>query len=282
MTKSKDEETKEALVKVDNDADAATDTNTVDDTEKEPNEYDQALNERFWPLGKRKLTAKEIGIMLTGAAAVGLNVASMVYPVKSNYPTYLVALTSAGAVSTAVVAPVAAVGETKLTLMGTLRESINEVRGLVNRFSAENQKLKLANDELETSVARLKEVATGLENLAKEQGCQTDKLFALIEENRKINQEMMEVLKANALERILSLLIEVDSDGDFNLEGAEVERLIFGLSGIEEIEVDKDELRERFKEMGSFSIDVFFKFLKDCFDGGSEENNDTIAEEDEE
>ena len=84
------------------------------------------------------------------------------------------------------------------------------------------------------------------------------------------------MLRAGALQRILTLLLECDVDGDFKLSGMELNRFIVGLGAIEELSVDRDQLHEGLKEYEDFDINTFLDLIQDII--FPEENEDDGSE----
>jgi len=129
---------------------------------------------------------------------------------------------------------------------------------------------------------RLKELENSLVDLAKTQGVQLDELNELLEENRRINAAMTKVLRASALQRILALLLECDIDGDFKLSGMELNRFIVGLSSIEELSVDKEQLHQGLKEYEDFDINTFLDLIQDLiFPEENDDGEESVIEADE-
>lgn len=183
---------------------------------------------------------------------------------------------------TAVTMPHAIYNQAALTKLETFRDVVNAMRGEVNNFADTNKDLHNNIDALENHVEGLKELENSLVDLAKTQGVQLDELNELLEENRRINAAMTKVLRASALQRILALLLECDIDGDFKLSGMELNRFIVGLSSIEELSVDKEQLHQGLKEYEDFDINTFLDLIQDLiFPEENDDGEESVIEADE-
>ena len=83
------------------------------------------------------------------------------------------------------------------------------------------------------------------------------------------------------MQRILSLLLECDIDGDFKLSGMELNRFIVGLGAIEELSVDRDQLHEGLKEYEDFDINTFLDLIQDIIFPEEDDGEESVTEADE-
>jgi len=238
------------------------------------------VNDNFWPIGDRNLTSTEKIAIGAGVVAASLGMCTVFVFVSAGVGAIG---TSCGMVAgglTAVTVPHAIYNQVQLTKMDTFRDVINAIRGSVNTFADTNKDLHNNIDGLEESVESLKELENSLRDIAKRQGMQLDELNELLEENRRINIAMSKVLRASALQRILALLIECDIDGDYKLSGMELNRFIIGLSSIEELSVDTEQLHAGLKEYEDFDINTFLDLIQDII-FPEEKDDDSVLEDDE-
>jgi len=137
-------------------------------------------------------------------------------------------------------------------------------------------------DDLTTLIfIRLKEIENGLREMAEKQGMQLDELNELIAENKRINKEMKKVLRASALQRVFALLIECDADGDYKLSGRELSRFAMGLTQIEDMPMDTEELIAKLKEFDNFDLTTFLTLIQDLlFDEDDLEDDEDDDEDD--
>merc|ERR1719438_554385 len=94
---------------------------------------------------------------------------------------------------------------------------------------------------------------------------------------------MTKILRAQALHRILALLMECDIDGNFKLSGMELNRFVMGLSSIEELSVDKEELHRGLKEYEDFDLNTFLDLVQDIIfppEKGTGDDDDKQLDED--
>lgn len=265
----------------DNDDSESIATATISDIDSAEAKY----QERVWPFGNRPMSMPEK--MTIGAGTVGAitsigTIVMMSLGVVTVPPAAMMATFVAGGAAVVSV-PHAIHNQAEIATMGTFRDMINQVRDGVNKFSDENGKLTSSVDHLLESVDALKELEDGLREIANKQGMQLDELNALIAENKRINKEMMKCLKASALQRIFSLLIECDVDGDYKLSGTELNRFAMGLTSIEDMPIDTEELIVKLKEIENFDLPKFMALIQDLlFDEDEVEEEEGNNEEEEE
>lgn len=140
----------------------------------------------------------------------------------------------------AVNSPVVVAKERTLTNEDSLRAALDAINEQQQRLANENDTLSMEIDELESEVERLKDIEQALRELTATQGSQMDELISLIRENKEINQGMRNVLKARALEEVITLVLEIDSDVSWMIEKNEIYRLIVGMESIQDMVFDEE------------------------------------------
>lgn len=167
----------------------------------------------------------------------------------------------------AVNSPVVVYKERQLTKEDTLRTALNGIREQQGILSQENNKLSADVDELESEVDRMKDVESALRDLSETQGSQLSELMDLIGENKEINEGLRAVLKSMCLEKVITLVLDMDNDGSFTIENKEIERLIIGMDTMEEsITFDHDMFREEVKLCGG-NVDEVIALIKKMIHG---------------
>merc|ERR1712194_436696 len=116
------------------------------------------------------------------------------------------------------IAPIALVQRYSLSKMATFREVHNALRGEVARFSEENNDLDRQTDALSEKAKRVKKTEAHLKDIASAQGSSVDNLVNLVAENGKIQAEMEDMIKAQTVEQIMSILVMADRDQDFYVD----------------------------------------------------------------
>lgn len=168
----------------------------------------------------------------------------------------------------------------QMTKGGTLRGAINDIRFEANRLTEENNKLNAEIDELEKSAGQLEDIEAALDELATVQGNDVNQLLDLVKENKEIAREMRAVLKARALEEIVTVVMDSDTDGDFCLTGKEIDELILKMGVMEELEFDENRFRSAVvKEGGSLMgiLDIVKSLMMDGDDGSSSELGSIVS-----
>lgn len=140
--------------------------------------------------------------------------------------------------------PVVVYKQRQLTKEETFRQALNGIRLEQSRLAEENDALTDEIDDLQDEVDRMKEVETALRELTATQGTQLGELMDLIKKNKEINEGMRTVLQSKCIEEVVSLVLDMDVDGSFNISAKEIDRLIIGMKLIEGISFDSELFRQ--------------------------------------
>ncbi len=163
--------------------------------------------------------------------------------------------------------PVVLYKERKLTKEETFRTALNGIREEQARLAEQNNVLSHEIDDLQEEVDRMKEVEEALRELSATQGKQLSELMNLIQKNKEINEEMRSVLKAKCLEEVVSLVLDMDVDGSFNIEAKEIDRLIIGMKLIEGASFDAVAFRQEVIDCGGY-VEKVIPLIKSMILGG--------------
>lgn len=164
----------------------------------------------------------------------------------------------------------------QMTKGGSLRGAINDIRFEANRLTEENNKLSAEIDELEKSAGQLEDIEAALDELATVQGNDVNQLLDLVKENKEIAREMRTVLKARALEEIVTVVMDSDSDGDFCLTGKEIDDLILKMGVMEELEFDENRFRSAVVKQGG-SLMGILDIVKGLMADGDDESSSELG-----
>ena len=77
-----------------------------------------------------------------------------------------------------------------------------------------------------TPIARLDQVRQNLETVAAQSGAQVQRLLQICDENAQLQMEFRKHLQADVLQNIMTMLLSVDMDRNFELSPLEVDRLV--------------------------------------------------------
>lgn len=142
---------------------------------------------------------------------------------------------------------------------------------------------------------RMQDIEVALRELSNVQGTQINELLDLVRQNQEINEGMrvsytcrtffvvsfttlvltmvpilQYVLKSNALEEVISLVLDIDNDGSFTIQNKEIDRLIIGMKLIDEIKFNERAFRHDVIACGGI-VDEVILIIKRMVHGSSEE-----------
>ncbi|KAL7428485.1 hypothetical protein ACHAXH_006268 [Discostella pseudostelligera] len=177
--------------------------------------------------------------------------------------------------------PIVLYKERKLTKEDTFRAALNGIREEQARLAEQNEILSNEVDDLQNEVDRMKEVETALRELSATQGTQLSELMNLIKKNKEINDCMRSVLKAKCLEEVVTLVLDMDVDGSFNIEAKEIDRLIIGMKMIEGISFDAVKFRQEVIDCDGY-VEKVIPLIKGMLCAGGCETKCKIEVEDSE
>lgn len=136
-------------------------------------------------------------------------------------------------------APVVAVQRHKLRELGGSRVQHNLLRGKVGQLHTENEALASSVAALTAQTAKLKQVQEGLQSVVTTSGTSVDTLVATVEENGKIQKEILENLKSQVMQQIMTSVLQIDRDRNFIISAQEVEVLVARLKNIPGVVLDE-------------------------------------------
>eukprot|EP00525_Craspedostauros_australis_P003712 CAMPEP_0198116606 /NCGR_PEP_ID=MMETSP1442-20131203/13488_1 /TAXON_ID= /ORGANISM="Craspedostauros australis, Strain CCMP3328" /LENGTH=272 /DNA_ID=CAMNT_0043774471 /DNA_START=344 /DNA_END=1162 /DNA_ORIENTATION=- len=191
------------------------------------------------------------------AAAMGLAIFCLVLPINP--------VTTAGSVFLLAFSPYIMYQKCQLDALGGMRGQINMLRNSANEFHAENDKLSGSVDVLEGQVSDLKGVEQELNDIAAEAGTHVETLVNIIDENGKLQDEINKHLEAEVMQTILTTVLAVDTDEDFNLDKRELKMLKVRLSNLPAIEFDQDNF-DRHIGGDSMSLEKLMEILRNLTD----------------
>jgi hypothetical protein len=152
-----------------------------------------------------------------------------------------------------------------------LRQVQNELRKKVNEFAVINTGLTLNINQLQSEASRLKETDEKLQKIAEKQGATVDKLKSVVKENQTIINEKMELIKADTMQAMMTVVLESDFDESHDFSDREINRLVLRMKNLPAIKVNEDLLRLKMNKHRS--VLSVIDLLQDI-------ENDDIPEED--
>jgi hypothetical protein len=126
-----------------------------------------------------------------------------------------------------------------------LRHVQNELRKKVNEFAVINTGLTMNINQLHSEASRLKETDEKLQKIAEKQGATVDKLKSVVKENQTIINEKMELIKADTMQAMMTVVLESDFDQSHDFSDREINRLVLRMKNLPAIKVNEDLLRHK-------------------------------------
>jgi len=205
-------------------------------------------------------TVMEKFTALVACISVGSSIAAMI--VAGGY-----IVVTAGILSI-LVGPYAYWQQNRITDVKAMKETHRALELEVKLLKRENVRLSENVSKLASSVDRLSDMENALEAISKAQVESVDSFETQVQENKDILASMEKNLKASVLQNLLSVVIGSDTDGNFVLEGDEVNHLIRRLSSINGVTVNEKKLRNSIKSNDG-SIDSILNVMKDIVENDS-------------
>jgi hypothetical protein len=191
---------------------------------------------------KRKKTSIFTTIIIT---IIAISIVFQLLSISTNYDRGIVILST---ILGFVISVTAAYKQVLLLRLDTLRTVHNKIRMEVNRFMEENNKLTRNVDGLEDQVLRLEDVQEDLERVAQAQGCTSNELVSLVQENASTLKQQKALARAELQEQLLSTVLRTDRNGDLQIDEREANILCLRLKTRAGVEFDEDHIRQSLVE----------------------------------
>lgn len=184
--------------------------------------------------------------LVGGAALVGLTTSVAAMAIESNPAVYV-----SGAIGS-VVAPMAAMQQTKLTQVEALKQTNERISEEVGQLQKENVRLQTQVAAMEESVQHLENLSHTLESIRAIEGQSVEELEKELAESEKIFKKMKENLRGDILQSIITVAMAVDKDGDMCLSDDEINTLIKEIEKLvnDKVDFNDDLLRRKLIENG--------------------------------
>lgn len=171
-----------------------------------------------------------------------------------------------GAIGT-IVAPVAAIQQTKLTEVAAMKETNHRLNSEVDSLKAEHERLAAQVSSLETSVGHLQDMSQTLDTIRAVEGQSMEELERQLKESEQILDQMQDNLRGDIVQTLISLVLAIDHDGDMCLSDAEIDSLILKIEEMSSGQFDfKDALlRKKLIEHGR-SLNAIMEIIKNLMD----------------
>uniref|UniRef100_A0A7S4MV79 Uncharacterized protein n=1 Tax=Odontella aurita TaxID=265563 RepID=A0A7S4MV79_9STRA len=164
-----------------------------------------------------------------------------------------------------------------LSKLPSIRELHNRLREQTNSLRGENARLNRSVYRLDMSVTRMEAVEEELAAIAGDASGGVRRLIAATDEQRMINREMEEKLKAEVLQTVIGAVVRSDRNRDFLLSPTEMESLVVRLGLIKGVGFDEKKFRQELRDNSSpldfaavhYSLDAIMSVLRNLIRGHS-------------
>ena len=136
-------------------------------------------------------------------------------------------------------------------ILSALRQVQNELRRKVNEFATINNSLSNNVTRLEGQCTRLKGTEEELAQIADEQGKTVSQLTNIVQENRKIIDEKKQLIKADAMQALMAIILESEFDESASFNDQEIRRLMLRMNNLPAVTVQEDLLKARVEKQRS-------------------------------
>lgn len=177
-----------------------------------------------------------------------------------------------------IVAGTTAVKQVMMQYIDTQREAHNKIRVEINKFTEENNKLTHNVDDLEDEVMRLNNFENNIKKLAEEQGSTAQELVDLVKENRITLREQKKLTKLHLQEQLLTTVLKVDRDGDFQINDREARNLIIRMKNNPGIDLDEETVHKAITQTEG-SLRSFLHLIREIVEGVADEEEEEKVDE---
>lgn len=153
-----------------------------------------------------------------------------------------------------------------LRKLGTFRSQHNNLRRHVHYLRQERERLHRTLDRLDETVAELNHIPHELHKISNDKN--VEKIMALIDEQREVQERIRESLNQKIMQNILDVVVGEDRDQDWVLRPTEIERIIVRIGFIEGIEFDEKRFRSMLTD--NPSVSTVMKIIRSLLDRDDE------------
>lgn len=214
-----------------------------DDAERgiERQESEDEINDGQ-PLGQiKENTFKEVLAGLLGGVSVSASILAMIM-------TSATTVTIAG-IFACLIGPYSYWQQRNLTDVIALKKTHEALVKEIGRLKSENERLKGLVDELNETVTKLEDVEETLDYIYEMNVESVVELRDQVEVGKNILGLMRNNLKANALQNVITVVLQSDKDGNFQFDSKEVDDLIKNLKGINGLQLNEARFRSKIAKM---------------------------------
>lgn len=181
-------------------------------------------------------------------------------------------LTRMAAGCTFLMGPYAAYQRRRLRELGGLRIQQNRLREQTNQFQQQNEELNNKLSRLENSVEHLQIVENELSKYAKDK-TEVEHLQRIVHRQNEIHIKMKACLRQQILTDIMEVVVHADRDRDFDIEGPELEMLIFRMRGISGVVFHEHRFRAKVSSRGSLTLASILGMIRHLMADDDESND---------
>jgi SMC interacting uncharacterized protein involved in chromosome segregation len=123
----------------------------------------------------------------------------------------------------------------------------------VNDLAMENTRLSSQINNFEEQIQGLQDCEHQLAVITKDQEINVDQLVNLVKENGQINHQILEAIKARAIQDVVNTFLDSDRDESSHLDEKEMQLLMFRLYRLEGVGINESVFHEKMKRDSSMA-----------------------------
>ena len=194
---------------------------------------------------KKKFDNVTILAMGMGTASVVLNLLAIIFYQSG-------AVIVAGLVAV-VLAPLVVYRQVQMQNKDSMRLLQNKLRQNVNTLATENTRLCGQINDFQVQIKDLKDCEQQLADITKDQEMNADQLVHLVKENGQINHEILEAIKARAIQDVVNTFLDSDRDESSQLDDKEIKMLLFRLSRLDGVSINEEVFLQKMNQDSSMA-----------------------------
>ena len=148
--------------------------------------------------------------------------------------------------------------EFRIVKQRNIRDAIAALKQEADELKIKVDELSSNAEQLEEEAKRSREVESKLDSLVSSSGITVDDFTELVKENKKIQEDIEQNLKHTAMEDLFSVIINVDWDADYKVEGDEVLIVSYKLQHIDGLQdLDQTTFMKEIEKRGNSVPSIF-------------------------
>jgi len=140
------------------------------------------------------------------------------------------------------------------------------MKAKADNFRVQNELLKLNISSIEDKVHRAKAVEGKLLKMADGSKNNLNKLIRNVEEYKRVNERIKEILKGRIMQCIIRAILMADRDRNFIITEKELENLVIRLGMINGVDFNETRFRQLFAKRETHNVKTVLAICRDLMD----------------